>query len=135
MCAGDLYQQPPEAMAGRGLGAWLLPGVQGTDSPLPYTQRFCKGFCFLRDWWDGNTLLGWASQEGKKTEQTHTRYPWGTGSRGRSAPHSGLHCGGGSVGLEALVGPLVCEQPQGHGVHSRLQPRLLGDLHCVVIGL
>lgn len=50
------------------------------------------------------------------------------------APHSGLGHGGGSVGLEALVGSLVCEQSQGHGVHGRLQPRLLGDLHCVVIG-
>lgn len=34
--------------------------------------------------------------------------------------HSGLGHGGGSVGLEALVGPLVCEQSQGHGVHGRL---------------
>lgn len=51
------------------------------------------------------------------------------------ASHSGLGHRWGCIGLEALVGSLVCEQSQGHGIHSCLQPRLLTDLHCVVIGL
>lgn len=52
-----------------------------------------------------------------------------------ASPSSGLGHGGGSVGLEARVGPLVREQSQGHGVHSRLEPWLLADVHRVVVGL